>query len=118
MMPYVYGCMAAAVGTATAGGVAVCVTITRARNRAEEARLNPAWLREDLTDPVPAADSDETAAPDDYIGRHRVPTIGERALEWHFPPSIQEFAGDRLLRLALWRRARAEATTADDRSAA
>jgi hypothetical protein len=108
MMPYVYGLMAAAASTAAAGGVAVAVTVTRVRRREDEARLDPAWLHQDLTDPTPASDSDETEVPEDYKGRHRLPTIGDRALEWHFP-SIAQVAGDPLRRLALRRQARTEA---------
>ncbi len=114
MMPYVYGYIGAAVGTATCGLAAVCVTTTRIRNRADDARyaLPLAPEREDLTEPMPRIPashySDETAAPKDYTGVHRMPlTIGDRA----------ELVGDRLRGLALRRQVRAEATVADERSA-
>ncbi len=115
MMPYVYGYIGAAIGTVTAGAVATCVTTTRIRNRADDARYRVplAPEREDLTEPMPRIaathHSDETAAAKDYIGVHRMPlTIGDRA----------EIAGDRLRGLALRRQTRQEATTADERSVA
>mgnify|MGYP001608579861 CR=1 FL=1 len=117
MMPYVYGYIGAAVGTATCGLAAVCVTTTRIRNRADEARLTAplAPERDDLSEPMPRIPashySDEAADLKDgnYVGAHRKPlTIGDRA----------EIAGDRLRGLALRRQARDEATVADERGAA
>ncbi len=123
MMPYVYGYIGAAVGTATCGLAAVCVTTTRIRNRADDARLTAPFAppREDLTEPMPRIPashySDEMAPPKDgtYVGAHRKPlTIGEIAQEWYFPSIV----GDRLHGLALRRQARQDAAEADERSAA